>query len=79
MKKALFLLSASLLLAGTLAASALATDVNQAISEGAIEEVYGEYDGLDGSLGGDDGIEEVDAYIAGENVMEGTREVPVLD
>lgn len=71
MKKTVFATGISLLLAAVLAVGALATDVNQAISEGSVEEVYGEYEG--------EGVEEVDGYIAGENVMEGAEELPLLD
>lgn len=71
MKRTVFATGISLLLAAVLAAGALATDVNQAISEGSVEEVYGEYEG--------EGVEEVDGVIAGENVMEGVEELPLLD
>lgn len=41
------------------------------------EEVFGEYDDLDGG----DGVEEISdgTTIAGENVMEGAIEIPILD
>lgn len=53
--------------------SALATDADP----GYLEEVYGEYDGLDD----DEGVEEIadGSSIAGENVMEGAVEISILD
>ena len=74
MKKTGIRLAIALLLASSLATGALATDANQAISDGSMEEVYGEDEDDN-----DEGFEEVDGVIAGENVMEGAEEVPVLD